>query len=481
MDTGHPTSSHGSIVAEPGSFRDRQGRIYYCQGGVYRGISAQALIEWHRLANTKFFARLSQDEKVVPTRLLLESQVPTPELLKEWPGVLLHDRIPFITYPYEWSFGMLKDAALLQLEILERALEEDMTLKDASSYNVQWNGIRPQFIDIPSFEWRIPDTPWVGYRQFCKLFLYPLMLTAYKDISFHPWLRGCIDGIDPADMNHLFGVLERFHAGVFMDVYMHAKLEDKYSRLNGSMKENIRRTGFRKELVRGNLRRLTAIISGLEWSKGRSVWSQYADENSYSDVDAEKKASFVRAALKAVPRTLVWDIGCNTGNYSILASDHSEYVVAMDFDHLAVERLYLKLGKEQRRGILPLVVNIADSSPGLGWRGAERKSLPDRGKPDLTLCLALIHHVVLSENIPLQEFLDWLAWLGTDLVIEFVAKNDPMVVGLLKNKADQYPDYSKENFEALLGKRFRIVSRESLASGTRFLYYANSMKKAGAV
>ena len=462
---------------EAGSFRDRNGRIYYFGDAVYRGISNQALREWEALARTRFFHELTANGKIVPTDRVQDSQVPDAALLQEWSAVLKHDRIPFVSYPYEWSFGMLKDASLVQLEVLRRALEEDMTLKDASSFNIQWNGVQPQFIDIPSFEKFVPNTPWVGYRQFCKLFLYPLMLQAYKDVAFHSWLRGCIDGIDPEEMNRLLTKRDRLRAGVFMDVYLQAKLQAKYAESQRAMKDDLRRTGFRKEFIQGNLRRLTKVVSGLQWTRIKSEWSQYADKNSYTDADSEAKAAFVRTAVGAAPRNLVWDIGCNTGRYSRIAGEHAKYVVAMDFDHLAVERFYQELKTEHCRTILPLVVNVADASPGLGWRGLERKSLPDRGTPDMTLCLALIHHIVISANIPMHEFLEWLASMGTDLVIEFVSKEDPMVKILLKNKEDQYAEYTLENFETNLKRLFRLIQYEPLKSGTRVLFHAGSLRK----
>lgn len=461
---------------EPGSFRDRNGRIYYINDVIYRGLSPKALGEWQTLLRTRFFPEMMKTGKLIRTEQVDPSQTLDPQSFAPWAAVLSHQRIPFVSYPYEWSFSMLKDAALLQLELLDRALAEDMTLKDASSFNIQWIGASPIFIDIPSFEKLVPGTAWTGYRQFCKLFLYPLFLQAYKEVAFHSFLRGNIDGVDPEEMNRLVSKRDLLRPGVLMDVYMQAKLQKKYASSQSNVKGEIKQTGFGKELIRQNVRRLTRILEKLNWRQSTSTWSDYAENTSYTDSDTERKINFVRDAMKGAERRLVWDLGCNTGRYSRIAAENSKYVIAMDADHLTVDRLYRELKTENNEKILPIVMNIADASPNLGWRGKERKGLAERGTPDLTLALALIHHVVIGANIPLHEFVEWLSSLGSDLVVEFVTKEDPMVKILLTNKEDQYAEYTIDNFEAILNKSFRVLRRESLASQTRYLFHAVSQQ-----
>lgn len=450
----------------------------YIEGeNVYRGISKQSLKDWQQLNTTRFFNNAVQQGYIVQTEQINTEQASLPTGKEAWAAVLKHQKIPFISYPYEWSFGMLKSAALLQLDLLEKALQEDMTMKDASSFNIQWFGAQPTFIDIGSFERLVPGTPWVGYRQFCKLFLYPLFLQAYKDVGFHSLLRGNIDGIDPEELNRIFSSRDLLRKGVLVDVYLLAKMQQKFSETTHKVKDDLKASGFRKEMIKSNLRRLTKIVQALSWKRSDSEWANYATNTSYTDADTELKVSFVRETVQKKKRQLVWDLGANTGRYSRIASENSKYVVAMDSDHLAIEQLYLQLKKEKNRAILPLVMNIADSSPNLGWRGLERKSLPDRGKPDLILCLALIHHIVISANIPLHEFIDWLAFLGGDLIIEFVTKEDPMTKVLLRNKEDQYDEYDLDNFKRVLTSRFNIREERLLASGTRALFYAENKKE----
>jgi hypothetical protein len=461
-----------TLDIESGSFRDRDGRIFYFQGGVYRAIKSKALDQWNILSSTKFFQKALTEGKVVSTQVIEKTAIQGLPL-DDWDAVLKHELIPFISYPYEWSFSMLKDGALLQLELLRKALAEDMTMKDASSFNIQWKGAKPVFIDIASFETLTPGTPWVGYKQFCEMFLYPLMLQAYKDVSFHGLLRGRIDGITPGDMNNLMSIRDLFRPGVFPDVYLQAKMQARYADSRRKVKEELRTHGFPKEIIISNLRRLEKIVTHLQWKQTTSEWAEYADDNSYTDADDKLKADFVRQNAKSKQRRLVWDLGCNTGRFSRIASEFSDLVIAMDSDHLAVDRLYLALKKENNSRILPLVMNLADGSPALGWRGEERKSFSERGKPELILALALIHHMVISANIPLREFVNWLASFKCDIVIEFVTKADPMTQILLKNKEDQYDDYDLENFEKYLQDKFTIIQRQPLKSNTRCLYAAH--------
>ena len=466
-----PVTNNSNI--EPGSFRDRNGRIYYFDDAIYSGISSRALEEWKALASTKFFRRAMEDGKLVGTEEADPKQIPDPALANEWAGILKHERIPFISYPYEWTFGMLKDAALLQLDLLASALKENMTMKDATSFNIQWIGSRPVFIDIPSFERLVPGSPWSGYRQFCTLFLYPLFLQAYKNISYHARLRGNIDGIDPEECNNMMSLRDLLRPGVFTDVFLQAKMEKSYADSSKHVKEDLKKSGFNAEMIKTNVRRLQKIIGKLTWKQAQSEWSDYATHNSYTETDGASKEAFVRTAVIQKRRNLVWDLGANTGRYSRIAAENSQYVVAMDSDHLAVERFYIEMKEEKNRNILPLVMNLADSSPNLGWRGLERKSLQDRGKPDLILCLALIHHIVISANIPVHEFIDWLASFQSDLIIEFITKDDPMAKTLLRNKDDQYADYELGNFEKVLASRFTIAERKALSSGTRYLFHAH--------
>jgi SAM-dependent methyltransferase len=329
------------------------------------------------------------------------------------------------------------------------------------------------FVDVGSFERLREGEPWIGYRQFCMLYLYPLMLQALKGVDFHPWLRGSIDGITPAQMRGVLSFRDRFRKGVFTNVFLHAKLEQRYADRGGEVKQEVKRAGFKKELLVANVRKMRKVVGRLEWSPPEGVWTAYGERNSYTDDDARRKDDFVREVATSRSWDLVWDIGCNNGRYSRIAAEGAGTVVAVDADQGPVELLYRDLRTEGNEQILPLTMNLADPSPGLGWRGLERRPLAERGRPDLVLALALVHHVAISANVPVKEFVDWLASLGSALVIEFPTREDPMVQKLLAPKRDGlHPDYELEYFERVLGEAFEVERSERLESGTRVLYFA---------
>jgi hypothetical protein len=447
-------------LRDRGSFRDPGNRVFDAPDGVYRALSADAADDWRALAESS----LGSDPRIVATEELDDAPAP-------WAALLRHERVPFVSYPYEWPFSMLKRAALLQLDLLTDALGEGLILKDGTPYNVLWDGPRPVFIDLGSFERYRDGTTWEGYRQFCQLQLYPLMLAAWKGVPYQPWLRGTLDGITPVEMRDLLSLRDRFRRGATTHVFLHARLERRYADRTREVKSELRKAGFGKELVLANTRKLRRIVEGLGWRGASDAWGDYTQTRSYSETDAARKAEFVRAAVEATSPRLVWDVGCNDGTYAKLAAAAGAYVVATDADHHVIDRL----AREENDRILPLVVDVADPSPSLGWRGAERRHLAARGRPDLTFALALVHHLAITRNIPLDELLDWFAGLGGALVVEFVDPSDEMAQRLLAPKREGlHGDYTRAEFERLLAERFDVDRTEEIAGGRRVLYLAHA-------
>lgn len=416
-------------------------------------------------------------------RLLVETEevdgaaAPAGLRTEDYGAVLRHELIPFISWPYEWTPGMLRDAALLTLDVTLEAIEGDLMVKDATPYNVQFRGARPVFVDVGSFERLVPGEPWAGYRQFCMQFLYPLMLQAWKGVPFQPWMRGALEGITPTQMRGLISFRDRFRKGATLHVVAHSRLDRKYSErglTGGEVKQELKRAGFGKEMLRANVRKMRNIVESLEWSPPASVWTRYREIATYTGDEDAVKMNFVRKACAASPGLgLVWDLGANDGRYSRIAAEHADYVLAVDLDPSTVEILYRDLKDDAgRENILPLVMNLTDPSPGIGWRGAERRPFEERGKPDMVLALALLHHVSITGNVPMREIVDWLRSLDAALVVEFMTREDPMVKKLLSAKRVGHADYDQPFFEQLLGERFDVREQERLPSATRVLYHA---------
>lgn len=461
------------FFAEKGSFRDRNNQVFLSGDHVYRGISDQALTNWRQLNKSAVYRKFNDLGYLVGTRQVDKTDGAKLDETEAgmWPAILEHDRIPFINYAYEWCFQMLKDAALLHLDLLEGALQENLILKDSSMFNIHFVGARPVFIDIPSFEVYEPGMPWVGFRQFCQHFLYPLMLQSYKNISMRSWLRGNVEGITPHECNQLMSMRDLFRRGVFSLVYLQSKLVDSMGDAKTSILAEARDSEFGKEIVLVNVRKMRKIINGLEWRLARSEWSEYKQTHSYDAACFDAKCTFVQHVAAARHRSNAWDIGCNTGHFSRMLAQHTDYVVAMDIDELSIQRLYSELKLEGVSNILPLVFDLTNPSPRLGWRCEERLSLADRQPPELILCLALVHHLVITGNVPLGHVLDWLASFKCEVVIEMLTKEDPMVKKLLLNRVDQYDEFTMEGFERIAARYFRTVDKLEVMADKRFLYH----------
>ena len=454
---------------EPASFRDPAARVLRQDGQILRYLTSAALRDFETLSSTRFYRAFTDSGRLVATERASSPQIPP--LSAPWVAVLRHQPIPVVSYPYEWCFTMLQDAALLQLDLLLAALDEGMTLKDATPFNIQWIGTRPVFIDIGSFKAAEPGEPWTGYRQFCEMFLYPLFLQAYKDVPFHPWLRGSLDGVEAGHINRLMSVRDRFRPGVFPHVYLLSRLQSHYEGTHRNVRQDLRAAGFSAELITHNVRRMRRLVERLAWRRARSTWSDYAHGNTYDQADRARKQQFILRAAASARRACVWDLGCNTGEYSRAVSACADRVVAVDADHLAIDRLYRALKADQNSTILPLVGNLTDPSPGLGWRHQERQTLEARSRPDLILALALIHHLSIGRNVPLPELVAWFASFEADLVIEFVAPEDAMVAQLVRNRDALDIGYTQDRFEACVAEPFVIAATDRLPSGTRTMYY----------
>jgi hypothetical protein len=463
-----PGSPPGARSYDRGSFRDPSSRVWRDGDRILRGLDETAAADFEKTAAAKFFREAVADGKIVGTTTVDDT---SPDE-HDWAVVLEHERIPVVTYPHEWSFTMLQDAALLTLRLVRAAIDEGITTKDATAYNVQFVGVRPVFIDIPSLEPYRDGEAWWGYRQFCQLFLFPLMFTAYKDLPHQPWLRGAVDGITPEHARRVLEGRRSGHKGFLSHVWLHAKADSRFTGGSADTVKDMKKAGYKKELYIATIDRLIKLVDGLEWDRSESTWGNYSQRGHYQSKELILKGDFVRTVASRRRHAQVWDIGANDGMFSRIAADHADTVLAMDADDLVVDRLYRELRADGTDGIVPMVVNFADPTPGIGWNGTERPPLTSRSHPDLVLALAVIHHLALTHNVPTVAILDNFVALDSEVVLEIPTENDPMVKTLMRHKrAGTHDAYTLAVIEGQIDERFDVHERTELPGGTRVLLH----------
>ena len=456
---------------DSGSFRDPLSRVFVGNGEVVRAFTAIGAKDIEKVWKKASIQNSLASGELIESNLVSPASV---GLNDPWVTAMTHPLIPFISYPYEWTFSMLKDAAQLQLKLTRETLADGIGLKDATPYNVQFIGSRPQFIDAGSFEKRRKGDPWYGYRQFCEMYLYPLMMQGYLGVGFQQFLRGSVNGISPDTMRKLLPAsIRRPRKGRLTHVVLHAAAQNRFADSDNNMKSDAAKAGMNAQVLDATLRKLQGIVKKISLGDKKSTWSEYSERGHYIESSLDEKQKFVRDAVASAPRKQVWDIGCNDGVFSRIAAAHSDYVVAMDADPLVVDRLYNTLKAEKNEQILPLYVDLTDSGGGVGWRGQERPGVFDRGRPDIVMALAVIHHMAITFHVPLASQLDMFRDLTPELIIEMPHADDPMVRKLLTNKRDGiHDDFTLEEFERLLNERFTVKSKMLLSSGTRTIFHA---------
>lgn len=456
--------AEGPIV-DPASFRDPSGFVFRRDGVLYRQVQQSAAADWDA------FARSGLRDKLHADRLLVD-HADAPLDTAALPGAVAVIRpraLEFISYPFEWSFSQLKEAALLTLELQSRALDAGMRLKDASAYNVQLDAGRPILIDSLSFEVAAPTEPWPAYRQFCEHFLAPLALIAHRDARCALMLREFIDGI-PLDLAaHLLPWRTRLNLGLASHLHIHAGAQRRAANAGPpaegpAPKRRISATGQRALL--DSLRR---TVEGLRWEPS-SHWTEYATTTSYSDAATASKGDIVRSMLADVGGSTAWDLGANTGVYSAMAADAGYRVIAWDQDHGSVEAHWRRVRGDQQPRILPLILDLANPSPAIGWALEERASFVDRGQPDLVMALALVHHLAIGNNVPMPAIARLFARMAPNAIVEFVPKDDPMTRRLLAARRDIFESYSLDGFREAFASAFDIVREEPITDSRRTLF-----------
>jgi hypothetical protein len=380
--------------------------------------------------------------------------------------VLRPEPVPFVSYPYEWCFSQLRDAAVATLRIQRRALASGMCLKDASAFNIQFLRGRPVLIDTLSLETHVEGRPWVAYRQFCRHFLAPLALMSYSDARLAQLFRADLDGI-PLDLaSTLLPLRSRLRPSLLFHLHLHARGERTLSRPS----RRVARAVSRRELL-ALADHLESAVTGLEWTPRETAWGSYDGSVSYSEPALAHKAEIVSAFLAQAGEGAVWDLGGGTGRFSRLASASGRTTVSWDRDPAAVEASYRACGRDRETNMLPLVLDLLNPTPALGWAHAERRSLAERGPASVVLALALLHHLVLAGGVPLVEIAAFLAAIGRWLIVEFVPFDDAQVGVMLAGRAAPPPHaYTLETFEAAFRAHFVVVRAEPIRGSGRILF-----------
>jgi ribosomal protein L11 methylase PrmA len=444
------------------SFRDPSGFLFYHDGLIYRQINNCYKENYDNLISSGLY------ETLVDANLLIhhgevDLNSPLPEKSYK---IIQPEQIPDISYPYEWCFSQLKHAALTTLEIQKKAIDFGLSLKDSSAYNIQFKKCKPVLIDTLSFEKYREGQPWVAYRQFCQHFLAPLFLMSYKDLRFNQLFRIYIDGI-PLDLaSSILPFYSYFRLSSLFHIHLHAKSQKYFA--DKILKKRNRR--MNRIAFLGLIDNLESAVKKLKLRNYGTEWANYYENINYvSDAFVHKKKIVSELIEKEKPK-IIWDIGANAGVFSRIAGNKGVKVISFDIDPIAVEKNYLECIKKDETNILPLLIDIINPSPGIGWENRERMSLIERGPTDTVFALALIHHLAISNNLPLYKIASFFYSICNTLIIEFVPKTDTQVQILLSTRQDIFSEYNQHLFEHEFSRYFTIQFSTRINNSDRVIY-----------
>ena len=458
-----------SFVRHPASFRDPLATVFNYEGRILRGLTETGAKQYQFVKSTGLLNLLENNGDIVQTQDDLNFY--NLNLPNRFVRVLEHKLIPFISFPYEWSFSMLKAAALLHLDIQLKALQKGIVLSDGSAYNIQFCGVKPTFIDIMSFRPYKEGDFWFAHRQFCEQFLNPLLLWSLIGVPHNNWYRGALEGIDTEDLAALLPARSWLSPRLLIHVLLPARNQRLSAQNEEKAIRRIKRSSFPKKSYHGFIDHLRNWIAGIKPLKTKkSTWEEYNLSRTYQQGEVDHKRSVISGFVSESRPRMVWDFGCNDGEFlSVALKAGAETAVGFDADHGALEKAYSK-AKALNLNILPLYQDAANPSAGQGWLNEEREPIKKRGNPDAVFALAFIHHLAIRRNIPLQEIVGWLVDIAPQGIIEFVQKSDPTIQRMMSLKGDMYPDYNEIFFRKSLESVARIVGSEKISETNRKLY-----------
>jgi ribosomal protein L11 methylase PrmA len=431
---------------EKSSFRDNSGYIFEENGTIYRFISTKYQAHYEKLMKSGLYQAL------VEKKMLISHE----EMSDNWESgyrIIQPQQLSFISYPAGWSFSMLKDAALLTLAIQRLAFQHGMILKDASAYNVQFIGSMPLFIDTLSFETYEAGKAWQAYGQFCRHFLAPLSLMSYIDISLGKLLVNHLDGIPIPLTSKLLPLKTKLNLGLYLHIHLHGKTQVV------NQDKKVKKIEITKKSIENLIENLSSTVAGLKYLPQGTEWSEYYEKDVANTYLKDKKV-IIRGFLERIQPKKVLDLGANDGTFSRLAAEYAKAVYSFDIDPACVEQNYLALKKENNQCITPLLADAANPEPAIGWDNTERPRLWDRAKPDTIMALALIHHLCISNNLPLEYLAKFFAAHCQYLIIEWVPKSDEKVIRLLQNREDIFDNYTEDCFLKAMQQYFVLLKVE---------------------
>ena len=463
--------SKADVNFDSTSYIDPTGRVFYWKEDIYRAFYPESSPFYEGLLSSDAICRLISQGKVVETEIV-------PDLELEGFGIVAkHRRIEHANYCFEWSANMLKDAAILTLELAIDFCRDDIVLQDASPFNIFFEKSRPVFFDLGSFTPASNNYLWAAYQQFCNFFLFPLYAYSSGNSSIPAaLLKDCYDGMAASDVVRILGFFDKLRApGYFSRVSLpetgsrfsskpqsRKEMDSIYSKLS----DRINIPAVRKRF----LAKLHKHVSAIRLPKSDSTWSDYYEQTEEQTLDL-KKEEIENILERLSPRSVV-DIGCNRGVFSLLAAEHGAKVVAFDSDHECVDRLF-EISKEKGFDILPLVLNILNPSPGIGWRGIQYRPAHERLKCEMAFALALIHHLVFAGGQDFGRIAESIRDFHTKwAVIEYVDQNDPMAQLLPRRPTVDYGWYTFDNFVNALKACYNEVTIIRELSETRTLVLA---------
>ena len=455
------------LIIDDGSFRDPVARIAHYNNSVYRIIYPSG------------FDRLEFVKKILDKNNIAELMIETKEISKDEIElleisdqdnikILKHKKIDYVSYPYEWSFHRLKDAAIHHLNLHINLLKNNATLIDAYSFNIQFNYNKPTFIDLMSIKEYSEGEFWTGHKQFCESFLNPLVLKSKLGIDYNNWFKGNLEGIHTNELCKILKIKHLFSWNIFYNIFLLNYFEKKYKK-NEDLKIT-KNKKLKKSYYLSILSNLKNFIENLKPFKEQSVWGEYSRDNTYDDEEKKNKHEFISNYFSKIKPNKTLDLGCNNGEYSKLAlKSGCKSVVGLDYDLNAIDEAYLT-AKKEKINFLPLYFDVSNPSSNMGWYQKERKGFLERLSFDCVIALAFEHHLAIAKNIPLNDVIQWITSLAPKGIIEFVPKNDPTIQSMIKLKGDIFPDYSYDNFEKILSNLTKITSKKKISKSGRILF-----------